>query len=627
MILDDNLNILKQRFPFLYEQVKAYQCSNSDINTDMIDAKSGVPTLYYKVSESQIFIHSKYNPVDEAAKLVEKYSDINRYKHVFFFGIGLGYHIEIFGDKYPDVAVSLYEPDKEIFNKFISIKSLNGLLKRRIVNIYTGAESEEIREAVSHFANKINGEVLFIALPSYERIFADEYRAFLEAFHMALKDKRASLQAQTHFQKLWTTNSIRNFKEVLNSSNILQEKRCCFEGKPAILAAAGPSLEEELENLRSIKEKGQAYIFSVGSAINTLLANEILPDAVCIYDPGANTNEVIRKLKERKLRIPLIYGSSVYSGAVEDYPGCRLHMLTSQDTISAYFLKNRDGRELAKVIDAPSVAIVTLQMLVMLGCDPIILVGQNFAYRNNRFYAQGVEYKSRPGELYDVDINNAVETEDVHGGTVQTSQLLNHMRNQMEMYIELSECGNIINTTKGGAKIKGTEYKPLKQLIEKELSSDNADNLWFSAYDSYYDIDFLIKQGKLLIKEREKAEELISELIDTMSVLGSEAETKTFQKALSRFECAYNTLVCNEFFNHILKPMNRVQFEMIVKNIEDITILKDIKSKARFISDVFADVFECCKKDMKSIKYDFEDMIEEVLENDIKVMSFTIKTS
>ena len=136
LILNDNLNILKQRFPLLYEQMKAYQCSNSAENVEIIDAKSGIPTLCYKAAEVQVFIHSKYNPLDEALKLFDKYTDISKYKHVFFFGIGLGYHIEAFMRKYPGIAVSMYEPDKEIFSKFLSIKSLNQLLKGRVASIY-----------------------------------------------------------------------------------------------------------------------------------------------------------------------------------------------------------------------------------------------------------------------------------------------------------------------------------------------------------------------------------------------------------------------------------------------------------------------------------------------------------
>jgi len=627
MILEDNLTILKQRFPFLYEQMKDHRHSGSEKKVEIVTAKSGIPTLCCMAANAQVFIHSKYDPIDEASKLLGKYADISRYKHVFFFGIGLGYHIEAFIGKYPAISVSLYEPDREILSGFLAVKPLKQLLKGRVENIYAGHKLDEIQAAVSHFAGMINGEVLFIVLPSYERIFGNEYKAFQEALSMAVKNKKASLQARVCLQKLWTRNSIRNFGEVIDSPNILHDKRKYFDGKPAIIAAAGPSLEDELENLRFIKNNGFAYIFSVGSAINTLVANGIYPDAVCIYDPAENTGEVVRKVKELRLDIPLIFGSSVYPEAIRDYPGSRLHILNSQDTISTYFLKFRDGGKLQQIIDAPSVAIVTLQMLIRLGCTPIILVGQNFAFRNNRYYARGIRYKYRQGELNSTDETYAVEVEDVHGGKVRTNRLFTHMRSQMEMYIDFCGCKDIINATKGGAKIKGTVYKPMEELLEKELVGNTVSVNWAEADELSYDISYMVSRTELLLEERKTAKELIETLIGSMEELRVENSTILLQKALNDFEGAYNKLVSNRFFDHVLRPMNRVQFEMILKNIADISVIKDIPGKARFIAEIFDDVFECCLKDMTSIEYDFEDTLEEIMENDIKVMVFTIKSS
>lgn len=73
-----------------------------------------------------------------------------------------------------------------------------------------------------------------------------------------------------------------------------------FEGKPAIIVAAGPSLSEEFEHLKFIKENGLAYIFSVGSAINALIEHGIYPDAACTYDPKERNQNVIRIIKDRE---------------------------------------------------------------------------------------------------------------------------------------------------------------------------------------------------------------------------------------------------------------------------------------------------------------------------------------
>jgi hypothetical protein len=624
MFLTENLNILAKDFPDVYKKFEHYKCLNNNIEIKVEIARNRVPTILYKSDASSVYIHSKYDPIAEAERFICQYSDIDRYKLVFFYGVGMGYHIEKFCRNGSDKKYILYEPEQDIFFSFLKERRLAELPLGNCKGIYTGNDKKDIEYLLQKFVDQIKGEVLFIALPSYERIFAEEYKAFIEAFHRALKSKRASLQTRMSFQKLWVQNSIRNLSEVINSPNILQNKRHYFTGKPAIIAAAGPSLVDELENLRFIKEKGLAYIFSVGSAINTLIENDVLSDAVCIYDPAANTAEVVRKVREKGLDIPLVFGSSVYYGALRDYPGSKFHILNSQDTVSAYFLKAVEGRSLERIIDAPSVAIIALQLLVNLGCSPIILAGQNFAFRNNRYYARGIEYKGRPGEICNLDQENAVETEDVYGGRVQTSRLFNHMRNQMEMYIDYCGRKDIVNTTKGGAKIKGTVYKPLEELLKKELVKRVVDTNWIEDNDFSYDIDYMISQGKLILTERKAAEELTDILADSVKTLEMEKSITILQAALNSFETAYNKLVKNSFFNHVLWPMNRVQFEMIAKNIEEMPRSKDVKDKADFIIETFGDVFECCKRDMDLIRHDFDGMLDEIFENDIKVMSFTI---
>lgn len=627
MHLTENINILSKSFPDTYKKIRDIDCIVESKTVRLENARNGMLTIVYEKASSPVYIHSKYDPAIEAERFIGQYKDIDRYKHVFFYGLGMGYHIEEFCKKWPGKKFTIYEPEQCILQIYLRERQLEKLPLSNCKGIYTGSGQGGIGLMLQQYVSQVDGEVLFVILPSYERIFAENYKYFLEAFQNAVMNKRASLQAQTHFQKLWTTNSMKNFKEVINSSNMLQDKRRYFAGKPAIIAAAGPSLGDELENLRFIKENGLAYIFSVGSAINTLISNGIFPDAICIYDPASNTNEVIRKVKEQGLDIPLIFGSSVFYGAVQDYPGHKLHILNSKDFISSYFLKGKMGKKPQIIIDAPSIAIIGLQMLVLLECAPIILVGQNFAFKNNRYYAPGIEYKNRPGELGNIDLDNAFEAEDVNGGRVQTSQLFNHMRDQMEMYISHCGCKHIINATQGGAKIKGTIYKPLEELLKSELSGRNIDDGWVEDEEYGYDINYMISQGKLIPEEQEAAEGLITELISTLGILKSDCKVQLLQKTLNRFEHGYNKLIRNNFFIYVLRPMSCVQFEMIERSISEISAISDISGRSRFITEVFNDVFECCKKDLDSVKYDFYDMIENIMENDIKVMSFTIKAS
>ena len=136
----------------------------------------------------------------------------------------------------------------------------------------------DIKKFFNQLVDKASGKYIHVVLSSHKNIFNEEYERFLELFKETIKDKKTSIGTNLAFQERWILNSMKNFKEVLNTPNILLEKKGAFKNKPAILVAAGPSLNEEIENIKQIKEKGLAYIFSVGSAINTLIHNNIYPD-------------------------------------------------------------------------------------------------------------------------------------------------------------------------------------------------------------------------------------------------------------------------------------------------------------------------------------------------------------
>src|SRR5699024_6251883 len=98
------------------------------------------------------------------------------------------------------------------------------------------------------------GHLHVVTLPIYEKLYSREIVHIQERSIDALKDKRNALAVNISFQKRWTINAIKNFPTVLKTQNILHDiDKNTFKGKPAIIVAAGPSLNEEFENLRYIK--------------------------------------------------------------------------------------------------------------------------------------------------------------------------------------------------------------------------------------------------------------------------------------------------------------------------------------------------------------------------------------
>ena len=380
MILTDNVLYLKKWSPKIWEGIKALETKPaSEQNVEVQTAKSGDPTLVIQVDGRPIYMHSKYNPVDEANQFIQQYEDLDEVEHVFFYGVGLGYHIDAFVEKYPKKRITLYEPEIEIMAKYLSRKDLKDFPNQQLKTIFVEEDASQVEQFITKFVDELNEEMLLIQLPSYERVFASSFKQFSDIFIRALASKKSSYNVNSSFEKRWTYNSMINFPETIKSPNILMQKKSYFEGKPVIVVAAGPSLQDEIDNLKKIKEEGTAYIFSVGTAINALLSHGIEPDAACTYDPSNLNRKVFEKINQLGItNIPLIYGSSVGYEVLQDYHGPKLHMITSQDHVSNYYLKMRDDSPIQLVYDASSIAIVTVHMLSQLKCNPVILVGQNF---------------------------------------------------------------------------------------------------------------------------------------------------------------------------------------------------------------------------------------------------------
>ncbi len=246
----------------------------------------------------------------------------------------------------PIFIFSVYEPDTEILYHYLSNKILP---TNRLDFIGYGEDEKSMVEFISTVFSKTKDNLLIIDLPIYKTIFVETYNRFFSIFKQIINDNRSSIHVNYGFQKKWVLNGLINFPEVLKSKNFLMQKNSPYKNKPAVIAASGPSITDEKETLKYIKENGLAYIFSIGSAIDFFVENDFYPDFSTVYDP---TNLIVldfKKVIDKNIKdIPLIFGSSCGYELIKKYPGPKYHMIINQDTSSRYFLhaegKQHSGR-------------------------------------------------------------------------------------------------------------------------------------------------------------------------------------------------------------------------------------------------------------------------------------------
>lgn len=610
MILIDNINYLRENFPSVREKLKIVEESENK-KFFVEDTRKGDKTLYYIKDNKKIYFHSKYNPIREAEAIIGEHKEIHKDTNIIFYGTGLGYHIDLFIKKYPDNNFYIFEPIPELMQKFLSIRNLSRVEYKNLRGINVGLDN--IASQINRFLDLNRKEVVIIDLPIHKKNFKEEFNKFNNMFLKIIKQRRRGVATNYSFQKRWIVNSMKNFGDVLSTPNIIVENKDKFKNKPALLVAAGPSLNEEIENIRYIKENGLAYIFSVGSAINTLIHHDIYPHAATTYDPTERNQIVFQKAKEMKIKdIPMIFGSSVGYETLDNYLGKKSHMITSQDTIANYYLKTEGNEDINIVQDAPSIAVVTLQLLSQLGFNPIILVGQNLAYKGKAKHSEGVHYSS---ELTEEEMDKGIYIKDVYGEKILTNDAFNSMRQQMESYVKVLPNIKVINTTKGGASIEGTEFTRLNKIMKNQLLKKVVEDSWLLYDEINYDKKHLDFKLKKMDRDYEKALKVNKEYRRILNRIKKAVNNRNFQQVENlyvKLDKELKRIENNDFYKVFILPMNRVQYKLLADNINNLNEIRSPYNKGNKIVESFTNFIDICEEDIELVNPIYEEMKENI---------------
>lgn len=585
MILVDNVIYLKKNYPKVWETLTSIEKHDKHEKWITIVTKSGLPTLFLEEEGKQVYLHSKYDPINEAEQWIRPYEEeVKQKDSIFFYGFGFGFHIECLMKKFPDKTFTIYEPNPYIFYQYLCQRKIEVLPLNKLQSLVIDSELLNKETFISEYLEQNSNEFTFLIHPIYERIFEQSTRNFLNVFQRIQLDKKASMNFNTASKNLWTLNCSRNFLKVLETPNVLREMKNIFKDKPVVLVAAGPSLAEEIENIRYIKEHGLAYIIAVGSANKALISHGIYPDAITTFDPFDHNYLVFDEIIQQGINnIPLIFGTSVGFKTVQLYPGQMLHMVTNKDFISAYYLQKEDLDKNNEIIaNASTISVITLDLLYKLGCEFVILVGQNFAFRDEQRYSKGIEYEYRTNKIRALEIADLEFVLSVDGKEITTMKGFTHGRLAMELLIKEKSNMAVWNTTKGGAQIAGTEFMDLGQMIHNKLKNSVVEKNWNKREKTHYSKANILNQTVEMEKEFKKITTL---LLDFSKTLKKIKQLSLFQQQ-NQLNRPNNEIVRlmhkldnNDFYNIYIKIGLEFEKGVLDKTLESIKYSKDLPKK------------------------------------------------
>jgi hypothetical protein len=451
-IYDENLNFLSQKAPDMLRSLQALP----ELNFKTETAKSGALTLLFSRNNTPYYIHSKFDPVAESEKIIAKKNIAA--SHIVIMGLGLGYHVEkIMEKKHRFARVLLIEPEAEIIKH-----SLKTLRWKRLLNhpdffyVFT-SDLNEISRIVHSFINIIHFDTVeFIELPSETRIFNS---FFVKAGEIIKNDIRTNLydfKTRLAESYMLPRNVLKNLPWILRTRPTAHLKNC-FPDTPGFIVSAGPSLDKNVLHLKKIKNR--ALLIAVDTAVKPLLKRSIQPHFTAIGDPS-HKNYLHIQGTENQLEHFIAAEASIAHQVFRDFHKKAFTLSVGKPIVR---MIEKNSEPLGELEAWGSVISIALELAVFMGLNPIVFVGQDFAFTDTRNHCRGTSWEEyqleyNPGldrlqrfEKQSIGGNKRViETVDVEGNKTFTSDRLVLYKNYLARLTVKYPQIRFINATEGG---------------------------------------------------------------------------------------------------------------------------------------------------------------------------------
>lgn len=376
-ILEANLNCLRAYNPELAQKLVDISALENVIQ--LTQSEKDEPNLTYNLTP----IHSQQGAVDEAEKVFKSISgDSLNHTHILF-GMGLGFLFKTFYDETKG-SIILYEPSLEILRIALELIDYTKELSDERVRIVH--EYSDLRAAYEKFYSWGNKST-FSFLDFHKKFFFEkllDVKKNLEDF-ANFNYNNYELEKKTAYEFLNAT--LNNFDKSV-SLRPLSKLKDKFKKMPAVIVSAGPSLHKNIDILR--KYQDNAIIFCVGTAYKTLAKNGIKADFLNILERYDCSSQIEGcDLSEINM-------------IVESYTHPRFYAAKAKRKFLSLSVENTANKWLGGIIgDNPrqyetkgTVSYNALASAKLLGCDPIILIGQDLAYSDGYCYAKGSAYEN-----------------------------------------------------------------------------------------------------------------------------------------------------------------------------------------------------------------------------------------
>ncbi|MCH7527088.1 MAG: DUF115 domain-containing protein [Planctomycetes bacterium] len=438
----------------------------------LLATKSGHFTASMKTPDGRTLLHSRYDPIAEAKKLIDTVETDENFCFLVN-GFGLGYHVcELLSRLKGEAFLVVSEPSLAVLSTALCCVDLADAFRSNRLVILNQLDKALVHERLKPYKTLMMLGARFVTHPPSQQAspdFHDQSRQLITEF---VAYSRMMLLTLVGNAEITCRNIAHNLPTYLSTPpiDVLRDR---FKGYPGIVVAAGPSLHRNIDQLADAK--GRAVLCAVQTTFKPLLSHGIVPDFVTSLDFHAMSRQFFHGVPDAA-DVHLVAEPKVTWHVLDDYAG-PVSLLHSDfvDLLIGAETAPRQGLR-----PGATVAHLAFYLLQYMGCDPIVFVGQDLAFTGHCFYTPGVEVH----QTWRSEINrfNSMETRewerivrnrtilrkvrDVHGREIYSDDLLMTYREQFEKDF-LGASARIIDATEGGALMRGAQIMTFREVLEQ----------------------------------------------------------------------------------------------------------------------------------------------------------------
>ncbi|MCF7928586.1 MAG: DUF115 domain-containing protein [Spirochaetales bacterium] len=339
-------------------------------------SRSGLPVPVIEENRHEYWFHSRFDPRKEAERL---YSNGGAEGFLVALGLGAAYHLDPFLENQNVSLVLIVERELSVVRRILEVFDLRRVLADRRVRILIDPEPGDVQKhLLEYYLPAVTGNMHTVELRGRVERHPDFFQHVKREIQSVIGELADDYTVQAYFGKKWFSHAVANLAAAQDSTSVIRPAR------RALVTAAGPSLEDHLDEIRRESESSATILIATDTSLPALVQSGILPDLVITIDcQDISYHHFLQGYPES---VPLVIDLASPPSLTRFTD--QLVFFSSGHPLSRYL--SRHWRPFPHIdTSGGNVSQAALSLSDFLGTDSVRLYGADFSYPDGKSYARG----------------------------------------------------------------------------------------------------------------------------------------------------------------------------------------------------------------------------------------------